>query len=103
MLEERKTFCIIISYNILGLNLLDMLKRVTSVIVTVTLILLAGSCVKDTLDIRKFSKEIEIDPGLYIPAGYGNLSVDDLLKRVDKNGYVKLDSGGLLYFAYSSN
>ena len=78
-------------------------KRVTSISVIVTLILLAGSCVKDTLEIKKFSSQIELNPGFSLPAGYGSLSIDDLLSRFDKNGYVKLDSAGLLYFSYSSD
>ncbi len=80
-----------------------MLKRVTSILIIVALFLFAGSCIKDTLDLKRFSSDFELSPGLEIPVGYGSLSIDDLLKRFDKNGYVKLDSGGLLYFTYSSD
>jgi hypothetical protein len=102
LLVERETFCIIISYNILGLNLLVMLKRVSSILVIVTLFLFAGSCIKDTLDFNRFSNAIEISPGLGMPVGYGSLTIADLLKRFDKTGYVKSDSSGLLNFAYNS-
>jgi hypothetical protein len=102
-LAERKTFCIIISYNILGLNLLVMFKRAFSHLVIVSLILLASSCIKDTLDLNRFSHSIELTPGLAMPIGYGSLSISDVLQRFNKNALVKLDSAGLLYFAFSSD
>lgn len=68
-----------------------------------SMVLFAVSCIKDTLDMNRFSKSIEISPGLAMPVGYGSLSIDDMLKRFNNTGYVKTDSSGLIYFAYSSD
>src|SRR5664279_335416 len=79
-----------------------MFKRVSSVLIIVALFLFAGSCIKDTLDMNKFSKDFELMPGLAIPVGYGNLTIGDLLNRFNKTGYFSQDDSGLLLLAYNS-
>ena len=80
-----------------------MLKRVISYLVIAAMVLFAGSCIKETLDMNRFSNSIEITPGLAMPVGYGSLSIGDLLNRFNKTGYIKTDSSGLVSFAYSSD
>lgn len=51
----------------------------------------------------KFSKRVELTPGLAIPVGYGNLTVKDLLHKFDTTGSVQTGTDSLLYLAYSTD
>lgn len=79
-----------------------MIRR-TPLILVAAIIMLMGSCIKDELNMDKFSKRMELTPGLAIPVGYGNLTVRDLLKKFDTTGGIRTGNDSLLYLAYSTD
>jgi len=62
----------------------------------------AGGCIKDTIDLEHFSDRFELTPGIALPLGYGSLGMDDLIARFDSTGFVKKDASGLLELSYNS-
>lgn len=79
-----------------------MIRR-TPLILVAACIMMMSSCIKDELNMDKFSKRMELTPGLAIPVGYGNLSVKDLLKKFDTTGSIQTASDSLLYLTYSTD
>lgn len=62
----------------------------------------AGGCIKDTIDLEHFSDRFELTPGIAIPLGYGSLGMDDMITRFDSTGFVKKDASGMLELCYNS-
>ncbi len=61
---------------------------------------LLSSCFPDNYDLNNISDEFEITPGIAAPLAYGTLTIEDLLNRVDTNGYVRQFDDSLLYLTY---
>ena len=79
-----------------------MIRR-TPVILAVAFVFMTSACIKDELNMDKFSRRVELTPGLAIPVGYGNLTVKDLINKFDTTGSVKTASDSLLYLTYSTD
>ena len=79
-----------------------MFKRTKPIIIILVLVFLVGACIKDELNMNRFSKRMEINPGLALPVGYGTLTISDLLKKYDTTGGFKVGIDSLLYMIYST-
>ncbi|MCK5135314.1 MAG: hypothetical protein KAR19_05955 [Bacteroidales bacterium] len=63
--------------------------------------LMLTTCHKDYFDLNKLSDEIELQLQLVAPLIYGSMSLDDIVERVDSQGYANEFDDGFIYLVYS--
>lgn len=63
--------------------------------------LMLTTCYKDYYDLDRLSDEIELQLQLVAPLIYGSMSIDDIVERVDSQGYAKEFDDGFIYLIYS--
>jgi hypothetical protein len=72
--------------------------------VVVALVFMLSSCFKDEIDLKKISTQFELTPGIAMPIGYGQLTINDMLERFDSTGFIKEDSvTGFLKIIYDAH
>jgi hypothetical protein len=67
------------------------------------MVLMAVSCIKDEIDLDNISYKMEWNPKIGIPVAYGNLTLDDLIQKIDSNNTVRQDSEKFLTLVYSNS
>jgi len=76
---------------------------VIKAILGISILVLCHACIKDEIDLKHVSNRFEITPGVAVPVGYGNMTMQDLLKRFDSTGVVTEDPvTGLLQIKYNA-
>jgi len=62
-------------------------------------------CMQDEYDFDKLSTEMEINGGIITPVGYGSLSIDNLISKLDSSSSEFLNEyeDGLLYITYKDS
>jgi hypothetical protein len=70
-------------------------------IIAVIFIIGFNSCLDDKWDLNTINSDISLHPQVAAPLVYGNLSLDDLLNKLDTTDYVKKFDDNLLYITYS--
>ncbi len=63
--------------------------------------LMLTTCYKDYYDLDRLSDEIELQLQLVAPLIYGSMSMDDIVERVDSQGYANEFDDGFIYLIYS--
>jgi len=63
--------------------------------------LMLTTCYKDHYDLDRLSDEIELQLQLVAPLIYSSMSMDDIVERVDSQGYANEFDDGFIYLVYS--
>lgn len=67
------------------------------------IVLIAASCIKDEIDLGNISNKMYWNPKLGVPVAYGNLTLEDLIQKIDSNNNVRQDPDKFLTLVYSNN
>ncbi|NJK93520.1 MAG: hypothetical protein HC905_00065 [Bacteroidales bacterium] len=78
-------------------------KKVTFLVLSFVLAMLAGSCIKDEIDLDNISTRFYWNPKIGLPLAYGRLTIDDLIESIDSSDNVYEDDNKFLSLIYSSN
>ncbi|MBN2681949.1 MAG: hypothetical protein JXR58_05540 [Bacteroidales bacterium] len=63
--------------------------------------LILSSCIKDELEMNKFSEDMDWNPNMALPLAKGSLSVRDLVMDYDNEELIEEDETGFLYLIYN--
>jgi hypothetical protein len=79
------------------------MNRVRSIFTFFSLVILVGSCVKDTIDLNKISNTVNWDLAYATPVAYGSITMTDILEQFDSTSVISIGSDSLLHLVYTKN
>jgi len=78
------------------------LKLQKGIVILLISILFSG-CMQDEFQLDRLITDVELEAGFFAPAGYGTLTINDLIKDLDSTSYLYTDEDGLLYFSFTDS
>lgn len=76
---------------------------VATAFILIAMLLIFDSCLDSKYNFDNFSDEMELTPAVSVPIGYGSLSINNILSKLDSGEFVKQYEDSLLYIFYSDS